>query len=43
MVGIPTKDWEFVSLVVRGVTVCLEPTNVVGQIECDFGVVSDVL
>ena len=28
MVGIPAKDWEFVSVVVRGVTVCLEPTNV---------------
>ena len=43
MVDIPTKDWEFVSVVVRGVSVCLDPTNVVGQIEHDFGVVSDVL
>ena len=30
MVGIPVKGWEFFSVVVRGVSVCLEPTHVVG-------------
>ena len=43
MVGIPVKDWEFVSVVVRGVSVCLEPTKVVRQIERDFDLSSDVL